>query len=200
MYRDVLKDKPVYNTKEFSVSADSLYDAALKAIYSKNFFVEKEEKANHFILAKRSFQRGRKTAIVLLQVKIVPNEPAGANLYLNAFQTTERSYVADRTRFFLWLIPLPGGGGKEATSIKETETVIEDKDFYDSLFSCIESQLQAGKRAPDTAIKQVVDKANQQVPDTAGKQDLDTVSQQAADTANKQVPDNVTAGGENATQ
>ncbi|OQX53929.1 MAG: hypothetical protein B5M48_02070 [Candidatus Omnitrophica bacterium 4484_213] len=47
---------------------------------------------------------------------------------------SERLFVADRTRFFLWLIPLPGGGDKEVSKIKEEEKIIEDRKFYQRFF------------------------------------------------------------------
>ena len=104
--------------------------------------VEKEEQENSFILAKRSFQQGRRITVLLLQAKLTADEENKTTLYLSALQTTERVYVADRTRFFLWIIPLPGGGGKEGSSIKEKEEIIEDKEFYQNFFAVINDELQ----------------------------------------------------------
>jgi hypothetical protein len=139
-YKDVFKDKPAYNSKSFTVSRDILYQATLRAICARNFIIEKEDQEKGFILAKRSFQRGRKTIILVLQANASFDETQRATLYLNAMETTERYFVADRTRFFLWLIPLPGGGGKEGTSIKEGEKIIEDKTFYKNFFVEIEEE------------------------------------------------------------
>ena len=44
--------------------------------------------------------------------KITLNGENSSTLYLDAIQTTERLFVSDHARFFLFLIPLPGGGGK----------------------------------------------------------------------------------------
>ena len=57
--------------------------------------------------------------------------------------------MADRTRFFLWLIPLPGGGGKEASKIKEEEKTIEDKEFYQRFFEEIEEGIKNLKEIQD---------------------------------------------------
>ena len=141
VYKEILKEKPSYNSKEFSVSKDILYQATIKTIFAKNFIVENEDQEKGFILAKRSFQRGKRTIALLLQAKIILDAESKCTIYLNALQTTERSYIADRTRFFMFIIPLPGGGGKEATQIKEGEKVIEDKEFYQSLFSSIEEEI-----------------------------------------------------------
>ncbi len=146
-YKEILKEKPVYNSSSFDVSQNILYQATLRAMFAKSFFIEKEDEEKGFILAKRSFQRGRKTVVLLLQAKIIPCETNKVNLYLNAFQTTERCFVADRTRFFMWLIPLPGGGGKEATSIKEAEAVIEDREFYQNLFTEINAQVRNAEKS-----------------------------------------------------
>ncbi len=141
IYKEIFKEDSGYNSKEFSVSKDILYDAAIRTICSKNFIIEKEDKENGFILAKRSLQRGKRTTILVLQAKITANQENKAALYLNALQTTERFFVADRTRFFLFIIPLPGGGGREATTIKEGEKIIEDKEFYQNFLLAIEKEI-----------------------------------------------------------
>ena len=142
VYKEVFKDRPTYNQKEFSVSKEVLYQAALKAICSKGFIIEEDEAEKGLILAKRSFQRGKRTIVLALQAKITDEREDKSTLYLNALQTTERFFVADRTRFFFWIIPLPGGGGKEATKVKEGEKIIEDKKFYQDFFSAIEEEIE----------------------------------------------------------
>ena len=142
VYKEVFKEDVDYNKREFNVSSDVLYQDVVKAICSKSFIIENEDKESGFILAKRYFQKGKKNIILALQAKIVAEGEECATLYLNAVETTERLYVADRTRFFLFLIPLPGGGGKEATKIKEGEKIVEDKEFYTKFFSLIEREIE----------------------------------------------------------
>ena len=138
-YKQVLNEEPVGNARRFPVTTDALYDAVSQSMLERNFILENENKANGFLLGKRTFQDGRRTATVLLQAKIMPCGGGQAStLYLNGVQTTEVSYVSDRTRFFLFLIPLPGGGGKQATSIKEGEISIRDAKFYGMFFKTIE--------------------------------------------------------------
>jgi len=141
VYKEVFKDQPSGNSRQFPVGRDALYQATLRTICAKNFIIEKESLNDGFILAKRSFQRGKRTHILVLQANLSPDEKEKTTLFLNALQTTERYYVADRTRFFLWIVPLPGGGGKEGTSIKEGEEIIEDKEFYQKFFSEIGEQI-----------------------------------------------------------
>ena len=141
VYKEVFKDQPSGNSRKFPVGRDALYQATLRTICAKNFIIEKENLNDGFILAKRSFQRGKRTHILVLQANLSPDEKDKTTLYLNAMQTTERYYVADHTRFFLWIVPLPGGGGKEGTNIKEGEEIIEDKEFYQKFFSEIKEQI-----------------------------------------------------------
>jgi hypothetical protein len=178
-YKDVFKDEPDSNSKSFAVNRDILYQATLRAICARNFIIEKEDQEKGFILAKRSFQRGRKTIILVLQANASSDEAQKTTLFLNAMETTERYYVADRTRFFLWLVPLPGGGGKEGTSIKEGERIIEDKTFYQNFFVEIEEvakKLSKAKVSPETVSKETM------VPDIAPAETVnnETIPQEAA--------------------
>jgi hypothetical protein len=142
VYKEVMAEKTTYNQKEYAVSQDALYCATLKAICGKNFIIDKEGEHRDFILARRMFQKGRKTIALIVQGKIISTNDSLCTLYLSALESAEREYVADRTRFFLFLIPLPGGGGKEASKIKVGEKIIQDKEFYDSLFKDIDVLLQ----------------------------------------------------------
>ncbi|MDD5449546.1 MAG: DUF2242 domain-containing protein [Candidatus Omnitrophica bacterium] len=146
VYREALKQSPAVNREIFSFSGDRVFKAASNVIYSRGFMLEKEDRDEGFILGKKYFKRGHKNIVLALQAKIVPEEADKTALYLSAVETTENLYVADRTRFFLFIIPLPGGGGKEATTIKEGEKMIEDKRFYKTLFSLIEKEVK-GERA-----------------------------------------------------
>lgn len=137
-YKEIFKEKTSYNSKEFTVSKEMLHTAVLKTIYSKNFLVEKEDTANGFILVKHIFEKGKVTVVLMLQARMIADSPEKTTLYLNAVETTERLYVFDRTRFFLFFIPLPGGGGKEAKKVIEGEKQIKDKNFYQQFISEVE--------------------------------------------------------------
>ena len=141
-YKEVFKEKQSYNSREFSVTKDVLYQAMTRALCAKNFIIDKEDPDNGFILAKRSFQRGKRTIALIVQAKLDSIIPDKTTLYLSGLETKEVYYVADRTRFFLFIIPLPGGGGKEASHIKEGEKIIQDKEFYNNFFSTVESEMQ----------------------------------------------------------
>lgn len=141
VYREVLKEKPIDNFREFPTDKKTLHQATIRAVCSKNFIIEKDDEEKGFVLAKRFFQKGKKTIVVILQAKITSDEENKSSIYLSGLQTTQRLYQADRTRFLLWIIPLPGGGGKEATKVQEAETTIEDRKFYQDFFGLIEQEV-----------------------------------------------------------
>jgi hypothetical protein len=149
-YKEVFLDKTANNAKEFSVPSEELYQATVRALCTKNFIIENEDKEKGFILGKRAFPRGKRNIVLLIQGKIVALEQNSSTLYLNAIETTEISYVSDHTRFFMFIVPLPGGGGKQATTIKEKEKTIQDKKFYNEFFKLIQEIILAGSKKEKT--------------------------------------------------
>ncbi len=141
VYRDVFKEKESYNSREYAVPADILNQAVTRAICSRNFIIEQEAVEKGVVLAKRSFQQGKRTVVLVLQAKLDSLSDDKTMLYLTALQTTETYYVSDHTRFFLFLVPLPGGGGKNASQVKEGEKVIDDKNFYQDFFNAIQKEV-----------------------------------------------------------
>lgn len=141
-YRQMLKEEPKYNVREFSSSKAFVQQSVARALLSKKFMIETEDQDKGFILGKRSFPRGRKTNIVLVQAKVMPVTSDKCTVYLNGVETSEVRYVTDRTRYFLFLIPLVSEGGKQTADVKQGEKIISDKQFYDALFSSMEAELQ----------------------------------------------------------
>lgn len=140
-YREIFQEKASYNSKEFDVPINVLYQATTRAVCARNFIIEKEDTEKGSLLAKRSFQKGKKTIVLVLQARMESNANDKTMIYLTALETTETSYVTDKTRFFLFLVPLPGGGGKSASQIKEGEKVIEDKKFYKDFLKAIQQEV-----------------------------------------------------------
>jgi hypothetical protein len=140
-YREVFKEDASYNARDFSEPPDVLFQSVSRVLLGRNFILDKEEQEKGFILARRCFQKGKKTDALIVQAKIMPASDGISTLYLNAVQTTDVCYIADRTRFLLFLIPLPGGGGKEASTVKQGEKIINDKKFYADFFNAIKDEL-----------------------------------------------------------
>ena len=125
----------------FQCSMAELHKAVTLVLLTKKFVIDHEDTVNGTLTGSRYFTHGYQKIVVVIQSKILSKNDKEQQLFLNGIQTTERNYVADRTRFLLWIIPLPGGGGKEVTESKESEFVISDKPFYDDLFSGIKKVL-----------------------------------------------------------
>lgn len=134
-YKQVLSQQEVTNSREYAAPVDLVYQAALRVLYSRNYVMEKEDPEQAIILGKRMVQRGQQTYAVIVQAKVVDNFDGTAKLFINGVQTTDIAYVADKTRFLLFVIPLPGGGGKEVTSTRREETYISDQTFYKEIFN-----------------------------------------------------------------
>jgi hypothetical protein len=141
IYKEITKDKDPYSSRTFQCTAADLQVAVEKVVLTKKLSIEAEDKTAGTLTAFRKFSQGYQTVVVILQAKIIPNGDAEQQLFLNGIQTTERNYVQDKTRFFLWLVPLPGGGGKQVTTSKEADVFIEDKEWYKDLFDEIQKAL-----------------------------------------------------------
>jgi len=142
-YRQIEEDKDPFTSHRFQCSMATLQKAVTVALLTKKFAIDHEDAANGTLTASRYFTHGYQKIVVVVQSKIISNNDHEQQLFLNGIQTTERNYVADRTRFLLFIIPLPGGGGKEVTQSKESEFVINDKPFYDDLFNNIQQGVSA---------------------------------------------------------
>lgn len=141
VYKEIQKDNGHDNVRSFMATAAQLQKALMKTLLSKQFTIDKEDAAAGTMNASRYFSQSRNNIVVVFQSRMLAEDASHQQLFLNAIQTTQRNYIADRTRFLLWLIPLPGGGGKEVTKTKESEATINDKSFYDDLFKAIEKNI-----------------------------------------------------------
>ena len=142
-YRQIEDDKDPFTSHTFQCSLPALHKAVAQTLLTKKFAIDHEDAINGTLTGSRYFTHGYQTIVVVVQSKILSNSDNAQQLWLNGIQTTERNYVADRTRFLLFIIPLPGGGGKEVTQSKESEFVINDKSFYDDLFTNIQQVVNA---------------------------------------------------------
>ena len=136
-YRQIEEDKDPFTSHSFHCSLSELHKAVTQVLLTKKFIIDHEDAVNGTLTGSRYFTHGYQTIVVVVQSKILSKSENEQQLFLNGIQTTERNYVADRTRFLLFIIPLPGGGGKEVTKSKESEFFINDKVFYDDLFNAI---------------------------------------------------------------
>lgn len=143
--KEVFKQKPDINSKTYDISIDTCWKAVKQVILKKNFNISYEDEDLKRIQAERFFQKRKRTIAVILAANLQPLEENQTTVYLNAIQTTEKLYKRSHRRFFLWIIPLPGGGGEEAERIKEGEKTIADKKFYEGFFEEIEKEIKKFK-------------------------------------------------------
>jgi len=117
-YRQIEEDQDPFTSHIFQCSLPTLHKAVAQVLLTKKFVIDHEDAANGTLTGSRYFTHGYQTIVVVVQSKIIPKSENVQQLFLNGIQTTERNYVADRTRFLLFIIPLPGGGGKRGYSIQ----------------------------------------------------------------------------------
>ena len=149
LYKEVMKDTQEINFKSYNVSQEVLYPAVIETVMLKKFTIENEDPGQGLLTAARYFHQGKNNSILALQAKFIRKGDQKTSLFLNAVETTEKNFVQDKTRFFLFLVPMPGGGGKEVSTMKESEKIIEDKEFYDVLFALIDKKI-AQDNTPET--------------------------------------------------
>jgi hypothetical protein len=58
-YKEIFDGASFGNWQQFSADKDRLYKATLRSVVAKNFMIEKDDKENGSLLAKRYFQKGR---------------------------------------------------------------------------------------------------------------------------------------------
>ena len=141
VYREIEKDNFKANVRIFKATTEQIHKAITDMLSTKQFVITQENKLQNSLVATRYFSKSRDNTSVMLQANIFPLRDSQVQLYLNGIQTTQRNYVLDKTRFFLWIIPLPGGGGKQVSETKESQLTITDKSFYDNIFEEIQKNL-----------------------------------------------------------
>ena len=130
------------NGKTYSADMEACWTAVQRAVLVLNFALDKQDKANGTLEASRYFKEGRRTTRITLQVNVQPDGRHQSLVYATAIQTAEQVFVRSHRRFFLWVIPLPGGGGSEANRVTEAEWTVRDRKFYDTFFQTVERELQ----------------------------------------------------------
>ena len=139
--RHILQEAAVENSRAFEAPKDSVYQAVMKTLLQKNFLVKEENLQAGSLVAERAVEKGKRTYIVSLQARVFEDAQGGTTLFLNGSERCERTYVRDNTRFFLFIIPLPGGGGKEASTVVESVKPLRDEVFYNEIFGRINANL-----------------------------------------------------------
>lgn len=149
-YQRVFREPSHFNSKVYSADMATTWAAASRAVLALNFAIEKQDKEQGLLQASRHFREGKRTTHLALHLTLQAEPTHQTRVYVSATETAEKVFTRSHTRFFLWIIPLPGGGGTEANRVTEGERTIEEKRFYDSLFQAIDQELRAAAAAAAT--------------------------------------------------
>ena len=133
------------NSQTYAADHEVCWNAVNRATLALNFSVDQQDKARGLLQASRYYTEGKRTTTITVQANVQVQGQQRTTVYLNAVQRTERLFARSHTRFFLWVIPLPGGGGTEANRVKEAERTVDDKQFYQAFFRTIEQELHAAQ-------------------------------------------------------
>lgn len=145
--KELFKGKENINSRTFDTSIDNCFNALKQVILKKNFSLRYEDEKLEKLQAIRYFQKGKRSIAIVLNANLQLIEENKTTIYLNAIQTTEKLYTKSHARFFLGLIPLPGGGGETAERLKEGERTIEDKKFYQEFFGEVGKEIEKQREA-----------------------------------------------------
>lgn len=146
---EVFKEKANINSRTYDTSINACFDVLKQVILKKNFSLTHEDKEAIRLQASRYFQKGKRNIVIILNANLQPLGENKTTVYLNAVQTTEKLYSQSHARFFLGLIPLPGGGGETAERLKEGESTIEDQKFYEGFFEETDEEIKKLKEAKE---------------------------------------------------
>ena len=140
-YERVFNDKQSINARTYPVDSKICWLAVNRATLGLRFAVDQQDQEKGSLQASRYFQEGKRTTTVVLHVNLEPEGEHKTTVYANAVEMSERVFTRSHTRFFLAVIPLPGGGGLEANRVKERERTVNDKRFYENFFAAIDKEL-----------------------------------------------------------
>ncbi len=131
----------VRNSRVYATGTETCWTALMRAALSLNFGVDQQDPERRSLQASRYFKEGGRTTRITLKASLQPVGEGRTTLYVTAVQATERLYARSHRRFFLWVIPLPGGGGTEASRVREGEWTVDDRQFYDAFFQTVQREL-----------------------------------------------------------
>ncbi|MBN1586088.1 MAG: hypothetical protein JW937_01515 [Candidatus Omnitrophica bacterium] len=149
-YKRVYKGhKDALNSRHYAQPLEICWSATKRMLLDHNFTIEEESGDMHRILAKRHFKDGKRTVTLSSEVLLEPDPKGGTTIFINAIETKEKYFVRSHSRFFLWVIPLPGGGGKSASEVQESKRTIVEKKFFKRSFEAISDQIDQLVKTPE---------------------------------------------------
>ena len=148
-YHGVFQGPRPENARMFSIDQATCWAAVNRTVLALNFTPEQQDEVKRLLQATRYFGKSRRTRAVRLTISLQPSREGGTMVYANATEVAERVFTRSHRRFFLWVIPLPGGGGVEASRVKEGEWTVSDPVFYAQFFEALGRELKTTTASAD---------------------------------------------------
>jgi hypothetical protein len=136
VHKKVFNDEKGPNIKTLAASGDVCYLATKRAVLSQNFRIEKEDAQVSSFTAAKYFEDGKDSIVLTINVNIIAAGKDNSTIYASAVQHVEKVRVKT-DRALLGLLPV----GSEATKVNQEERTVEDRDFYNKLFTAIDKEL-----------------------------------------------------------
>lgn len=139
-YERVFERTAQPNVRGYPAGQAECRQALSRAVLQLGFAVEPAG-SDERLRAGRQFQDGKRTTTITVEATLQAQDEANTLIYLTATESRERLFLQSHRRFFLWIIPLPGGGGTTASRMTESVRTVTDPEFYDAWFAAVSREL-----------------------------------------------------------
>ncbi len=134
-YKSAL-NSTIDNSKTFDVSAQKSYLAAKSVLLKRGFLIEKDEPNTFSFIATRYFPSGKDSTVVVVNINVIQNSQDKSTVFISAMQYENVIRTTTQTTLF-GLVPI----GSTATTSKQSEKSITDKQFFDTFFKELSNEL-----------------------------------------------------------
>ncbi|MGC8790853.1 MAG: DUF2242 domain-containing protein [Desulfurella sp.] len=124
------------NSKTFDTSAQKCYLASKAVLLKRGFLIEKDEPNAFSFVATRYFPSGKDSTVVVVNINVLQNSQNKSTVFISAMQYENVIRTTTQTTL-LGLVPI----GSTATTSKQSEKSITDKQFFDTFFKELSNEL-----------------------------------------------------------
>lgn len=145
-YKEETFDKKGPFERHFVANADIAFAAMKKVLLRQGYTMEKQESNERAFVASKQFQHDDVNTLLTISGIASSDGNLGSDTWMAAqevqYKVNEQKHTSS-VSFLLVSIPVPTGSTKSLS--KDRGETIQDKEFYDKLFSAIEHELPAVK-------------------------------------------------------
>lgn len=134
-YKSAL-NSTIDNSKTFDISAQKSYLAAKSVLLKRGFLIEKDKPNAFSFIATRYFPSGKDSTVVVVNINVLQNAQDKSTVFISAMQYENVIRTTTQTTL-LGLVPI----GSTATTSKQSEKSITDKQFFDTFFKELSNEL-----------------------------------------------------------